>query len=101
MQTNRIIIINLFIFEAAIVKISLKGQIVKPSHMRRDLKVDEVFIIIRDQNRFILKKISKVTEKLKDDLQFAKQVEHAWSEYEKGTFTSAKAADLLKELDIC
>jgi AbrB family looped-hinge helix DNA binding protein len=87
--------------EVAIAKISSKGQIVIPSHMRRNLKVGEEFLIIRDQNRFILKKMSKVTEKLKDDLQFAKQVEHAWSEYEKGTFTSAKAADLLKELDKC
>ena len=69
--------------------------------MRRDLKVGEELLIIRDQNRFILKKMSKVTEKLKEDLQFAKQVEHAWAEYEKGTFSSTKAADFLKELDKC
>jgi len=90
-----------FIVETAIAKISSKGQIVIPIHMRRDIKVGEEFLIIRDQNRFILKKMSKVTEKLKDDLQFAKQVEHAWNEYEKGTFTSAKATDFLKKLDTC
>ena len=87
--------------ETAIAKISSKGQIVIPSHMRKDLKVGEEFLIIKDQNRFILKKMSRVTEKLKDDLQFAKRVENAWDEYEKGTFTSTKATDFLRELDKC
>ena len=87
--------------EVAITKISSKGQIVIPSNMRRDIKVGEEFLIIKDQNRLVMKKISEVTEKLKDDLRFAKRVEKAWKEYEKGKFKSLTADKFLEELDKC
>lgn len=87
--------------EAAIAKMSSKGQIVIPSNMRKDIEVGEEFLIIKDQNRLILKKITKVTEKLKEDLMFAKRVETAWKDYEKGKFKSTSASKFLEKLEKC
>jgi len=87
--------------EAAIAKMSSKGQIVIPSNMRKDIEVGEEFLIIKDQNRLILKKITKVTEKLKEDLMFAKRVEKAWKDYEKGKFKSMSADRFLEKLEKC
>ena len=87
--------------EVAIAKISSKGQIVIPSNMRKDIEVGEEFLIIKDQNRLILKKITKVTEKLKEDLMFAKRVEKAWKDYEKGKFKSMSADRFLEKLEKC
>jgi len=80
---------------------SSKGQIVIPSNMRKDIEVGEEFLIIKDQNRLILKKITKVTEKLKEDLMFAKRVEKAWKDYEKGKFKSMSADRFLEKLEKC
>ena len=69
--------------------------------MRKDLNVGEEFLIIKDQHRIVLKKISNLTEKLKEDLRFAKQVEKAWNDYENGKFAQRKAQVFLEELDRC
>ena len=87
--------------EIAITKISSKGQIVIPSNMRKDISVGEELLIIKDQNRLILKKISEVTKKLKEDLDFARRVEKAWKRYEKGKFKSLSADKFLEELEKC
>jgi len=87
--------------EAAIAKMSSKGQIVIPSNMRKDIEVGEEFLIIKDQNRLILKKITKVTEKLKEDLMFAKRVEKAWKDHEKGKFATTKANKFIEKLEKC
>ena len=87
--------------EIAITKISSKGQIVIPSNMRKDIDIGEEFLIIKDHNRLIMKKISEVTEKLKEDLIFAKRVEKAWKAYEKGKFKSLSANKFLEELEKC
>jgi len=87
--------------ELAITKMSSKGQIVIPSNLRKDISVGEELLIIKDQNRLILKKISEVTKKLKEDLDFARRVEKAWKRYEKGKFKSLSADKFLKELEKC
>jgi AbrB family looped-hinge helix DNA binding protein len=87
--------------EVAITKISSKGQIVIPSSMRKDLSVGEALLIIKDQDRLILKKITEITKKLKQDLDFARRVEKAWKNYEKGKFKSLSADKFLEELEKC
>ena len=87
--------------EIAITKISSKGQIVIPSNMRKDLFVGEELLIIKDHDRLIMKKITEVTKKLKEDLDFARRVEKAWEHYEKGKFKSLSADKFLKELEKC
>ena len=87
--------------EIAITKISSKGQIVIPSNMRKDMSVGEKLLIIKDHDRLIMKKITEVTKKLKEDLDFARRVEKAWKHYEKGKFKSLSADKFLEELEKC
>lgn len=87
--------------EIAITKISSKGQIVIPSSMRKDMSVGEKLLIIKDHDRLIMKKITEVTKKLKEDLDFARRVEKAWKHYEKGKFKSLSADKFLEELEKC
>ena len=87
--------------EIAITKISSKGQIVIPSNMRKDISVGEELLIIKDHDRLIMKKITEVTKKLKEDLDFARRVEKAWKHYEKGKFKSLSADKFLEELEKC
>ena len=87
--------------EIAITKISSKGQIVIPSNMRKDISVGEELLIIKDHDRFIMKKIKEISKQLKEDLEFAKRVEKAWKRYEKGKFKSLSAEKFLEELEKC
>jgi AbrB family looped-hinge helix DNA binding protein len=87
--------------EIAITKISSKGQIVIPSNMRKDMSVGEKLLIIKDHDRLIMKKITEVTKKLKEDLDFARRVEKAWKHYERGKFKSLSADKFLEELEKC
>ena len=85
----------------ALTKVSSKGQIVIPINMRKDISVGDEVLIIKDQDRFILKKINALTSKLKEDMKFAKPIEKAWKAYEKGEFKSLSASKFLEELERC
>ena len=87
--------------EVAITKISSKGQIVIPSNMRKDIAVGEEFLIIKDGDKLLMKKITELTKQLKEELLFAKRVETAWKTYEKGKFKSLSANKFLEELEKC
>ena len=58
-----------------VIKVSSIGQIVIPSNMRGNLKEGEELIIIKDDERIILKKVESLTENMKEDLEFAKRTE--------------------------
>lgn len=87
--------------EVAITKISSKGQIVIPSSMRKDIAVGEAFLIIKDRDKLVMKKISELAKTFQDDLVFARRVEKAWKSYEKGKFKSVSANKFLEELEKC
>jgi len=82
--------------EYAIAKVSTKGQIVIPSSLRRNIRAGDEFLIVRDDDRMILKNIKDVD--IKDDLVFAERIEKAWKEHDKGKFISKSKDDFLKEL---
>jgi len=82
--------------EYAIAKVSTKGQIVIPSSLRRNIRAGDEFLIVRDDDRMILKNIKDVD--IKDDLVFAERIEKAWKEHDKGKFVSKSKDDFLKEL---
>lgn len=84
-----------------VTRISSKGQIVIPSEMRKDLKEGEELIILKDEDRIILKKVSTLTENMKEDLDFAKRIEEAWKSYERGEFISQPADKFIEELEKC
>jgi AbrB family looped-hinge helix DNA binding protein len=87
--------------DIALAKMSSKGQIVIPSNMRKDIGIGDEFLIIKDDDRFILKKISSITSSFKEDMKFAKRIDKAWKAYEKGKFKSLSASKFLEELDRC
>jgi len=87
--------------DVAITKVSSKGQIVIPSTMRKDISTGDEFIIIKEQDKFILKKIVDLAKDLKQEIEFAQRVEKAWTTYEKGKFKTKSAEKFLEELDKC
>ena len=82
----------------SITRMSSKGQIVIPSEMRADLKEGEELLILKDEDRIILKKASKVTEEMKEDLEFAKRTEEALKRMEKGEYISVDSENLFEEM---
>jgi len=77
---------------------SSKGQIVIPSNMRGNLKEGEELIIIKDDERIILKKADKLTEQMKEDLEFARRTEEAYKRIEAGEFISVDSENLEEEM---
>ena len=84
--------------EYAIAKVSTKGQIVIPSNMRKDIKAGDEFLMVRDEERIVLKNLKKVAAQVKDDLEFARRTEEAWKEIDAGKGKRMSAKDFLKEL---
>ena len=87
--------------EYAIAKVSTKGQIVIPTSLRANIKTGDEFLMIKEGGRFILKSMKSLVSTLRDDLVFAKEVEKAWQEYDKGKFERKSKEDFLKELRAC
>ena len=87
--------------EYAIAKVSTKGQIVIPNSLRREIQTGDEFLIVKDEKRVILKNVKDMAKDLKEDLVFAKRVEKAWQDYDKGKFVKKSKDDFLKELRAC
>ena len=81
-----------------ITRMSSKGQIVIPVEMREGLKEGEELLILKDEDRIILKKVGKVTEEMKEDLEFAKRTEEAWKRIEAGEYISVDSDNLFEEM---
>ena len=77
---------------------SSKGQIVIPSNMRGDLKEGDEILIIKDEDRIILKKADKLTEQMKEDLEFAKRTEEAYQRIEAGEGIKMDFDDFISEM---
>ena len=87
--------------EYAITKVSTKGQIVIPSSLRKDVRIGDEFLMIKEDNKIILKNMKSLAFNIKEDLIFAEKVEKAWKEYDKGKFIIKSKEDFLKELHAC
>ncbi|KUG15057.1 hypothetical protein ASZ90_015276 [hydrocarbon metagenome] len=84
--------------DIGIIRMSSKGQIVIPSHMRQGLSEGEQLLLIREGGRFILKPLDELEPAVKEDILFAEQTERAFLECEKGRFTRKKGADFIDDL---
>ncbi|MBU1201505.1 MAG: AbrB/MazE/SpoVT family DNA-binding domain-containing protein [Nanoarchaeota archaeon] len=82
-------------------KVSTKGQIVIPSNLRNNIKVGDEFLMVKDNERIVLKNMKGLASDLKDDLIFAERVDKAWKEYDKGKFITKTKEEFLKELRLC
>ena len=85
----------------AITKMSSKGQVVIPKEMRKGLREGDKLLVIQDDGKLIMKKASKLSENLEEDLEFARRTEEAWKRFERGEFVSMPADKFLKKLSKC
>ena len=81
-----------------VIRISSKGQIVIPSNMRDDLKEGDELLIIKDDDRIILKKADKVTKQMKEDLEFARRTEEAYDKIESGEGIKMNFDNFIQEM---
>ena len=84
--------------DVGITRVSSKGQIVIPLSMRNNLSKGEELLIIREGERYIIKRLDELKPALKDDILFAAKTEEAFSEYRKGLFRQKETDDFLDEL---
>ena len=82
----------------SLTRISSKGQIVIPSDMRKDFKEGEELLIIKDEDRIVLKKSTMVSEQMKEDLEFAKRTDEALRRIESSKNTRMNFNDFLNEM---
>ncbi|MBN1645006.1 AbrB/MazE/SpoVT family DNA-binding domain-containing protein [Candidatus Woesearchaeota archaeon] len=85
--------------DVAITKMSSKGQVVIPAEMREDIKEGEKLLIIKGDDKIIMKKAKKLDKQLEEDLEFARRTEKAWKAYARGEFISQDADEFLKDLE--
>ena len=81
-----------------VIRISSKGQIVIRSNMRKDLREGDELLIIKDDDRIILKKADKVTQQMKEDLEFARRTEEAYEKIESGKGIKMNFDDFIQEM---
>ena len=80
-------------------KVSSKGQIVIPSHMRDEFKEGDTLLIIKSEGGLLLKKANDLDKTFKEDLAFARRTEEAYKRHEKGDFKRMSADKFLEELE--
>jgi len=79
-----------------IIKMNSKGQVTIPKVFRRNIKKNEILLMIRKRNSITLRKAS--SKKMAEDLKLAYKTEEAWKQIEQGKFKTMKVEDFLKEL---
>lgn len=84
--------------EIDITRLSSKGQIVIPNNMRKGFKEGEKLIIIKSNDKIILKKASQMDEQFKEDLEFARRTEEAYKRIESGKGITMDFDDFIKEM---
>lgn len=84
--------------DIAITKISSKGQVVIPVEMRSDLQEGDKLVIVRNDNRLIMKKATELDQNLAEDLKFAKKTEEALQRIEKGKGITMGFDELIDEM---
>jgi bifunctional DNA-binding transcriptional regulator/antitoxin component of YhaV-PrlF toxin-antitoxin module len=85
--------------EIALTRISSKGQIVIPAHMRGDIAAGTDFILVKEGNRFVIRPVSDLEEDLRDDITFAERTDRAIERYNKEKFISQGSDEFLSDLD--
>ena len=69
--------------------------------MRRNISAGDEFLIVRDDERIVLKSMKNLASDIREDIIFAERVEKAWQEYDEHKFKSKSKEEFLKELKSC
>ena len=78
-----------------ITKLSTKGQVVIPEEIRKDLEAGTVFIVSRQNELIILKKVGGLT---KQEMKEMKELDKIWKKIDGGKGTTQKIEDFLNEM---
>ncbi len=70
--------------DIGITKMSSKGQIVIPQDMREHFAEGDKLVVIKNENRLILKKATDMDSQFIEDLEFAKRSDEAYDRIQKG-----------------
>jgi len=79
-----------------ITKLSTKGQIVIPEEIRNDLEIGTAFVVSRQKNMIILKKVEGLT---KEEIEEMKELNKIWEEIDRGECITQNADEFLKDLE--
>ena len=82
-----------------IITLSPEGYIAIPARLRKGFKGGDPLLIIRDDNRLILERVSEMDDQLKEDLEFARRTEEAWKEIDRGEGTEMDFEEFLNEIE--
>ncbi len=85
--------------EVAITKMSKNGQVVIPSEIREDAKLEAYtkFLVFNEGGNILLKVIKK--EQLKEDMELIEQIERCEQQIKKGKFVKANSHMTDDEID--
>ncbi|MFH1308269.1 MAG: AbrB/MazE/SpoVT family DNA-binding domain-containing protein [archaeon] len=78
-----------------ITKISTKGQVVIPEGIRKGLAEGTAFIVSKQNDLIILKKVEGLTEK---EMKEMKELDKIWKDIDEGKGTTQKVEDFLDEM---
>lgn len=77
---------------------STKGQIVIPNDLRADFAVGEKLVVIKSDDKLIIKKANSLKKEFVEDLEFAERTEKALKRIEKGNGTKMDVKKLMDEM---
>jgi len=78
-----------------VTKLSTKGQIVIPEEFRKNLEVGTPFIISKQNDLIILKKVDGLTEKEKEEM---KELNKIWRDIDNGKCESYSEEEFFEEM---
>ena len=86
-------------FNIGEVRIGAKGQIELPSGMRIGLKKGDKLVVIKDNDKWIIRNIDGMSGKMKEDIEFALRTEEAWQSLQRGEGIRVSYEKLFEEMD--
>jgi len=78
-----------------ITKLSTKGQIVIPEEIRKDIESGTAFIVSKQNNLIILKKVEGLTNQ---EMKEMKELDKIWKDVDEGRGTTQSVEAFLKEM---
>lgn len=84
--------------DIGITKMSTKGQIVIPNDLRNEFNIGEKLIVIKSDNKLIIKKASELDKNLAEELEFAKKTEQALLRIENAKKEGMEFDDFITEM---
>ncbi|MDD3175528.1 MAG: AbrB/MazE/SpoVT family DNA-binding domain-containing protein [Candidatus Nanoarchaeia archaeon] len=77
---------------------SSKGQVVIPQDMRDGFTEGDKLIVIRDEDKLVLRKASELDKQFLEDLEFAKRSDEAYERIKSGEGITMNFDDFIKEI---